>query len=668
MTIKKSSIKGKLKIFFIALVAFALGMIIQFTFFSLPSEQEHAMQSTMEKETETTLWTCSMHPQIKLPKPGKCPICFMDLIPLEDTTNDGSQSAQISISEYSKKLIELETTEVVKRFIDAKIRLVGKVDYDETKVAYISAWVSGRLDRLYVNYTGIAVSKGDHMAKIYSPDLLSAQEELIQALKTAEKLQNSDSEIIKNTAQTTINAAREKLELLGLNNQQIQDIEQRKQTNEHITINSPISGVVIHQNVKEGMYVQTGTNIYTVADLSSVWVKLDAYESDLQWVRYGGKVEFTTEVYPGKIFTGIISFVDPIINPDTRTANVRVIVPNESLRLKPGMFVRAVVHSKIADGGQIMNKELAGKWISPMHPEIIKDEPGICDVCGMPLVSAESLGYVDSEEQKAPLIIPVSAALLTGKRAVVYVEVPDQEKPTYEGREIVLGPKAGNYYIVEHGLYEGERVVTKGVFKLDAELQIQAKPSMMSGTGQLLKMEHKDSAQMFSEKTNDSEPFDIDQVFRSQLTNVITSYFSLQQALAGDNPQQAKTYATMMRDNLEQIDMTLLQGYTHMIWMGHRDKLNSFLNGLLSAESIEEQRKYFAVLSNQLTLTIVRFPPLQGKIYKVFCPMAFDNKGASWLQNTPQITNPYFGAIMLRCGNIDEEITFPASAETEPNE
>ncbi len=666
MTIKNFPIKAKLKTFFIALLALILGMIIQHTFFSPLAEYEHEKQSTQEKEN--TLWTCSMHPQIKLPKPGKCPICFMDLIPLEASKNEDDLSSTLTISEYSKKLIELETTEVVRRYIDAEIRMVGKVDYDETKLAYISAWVPGRLDRLYVNYTGIAVKKGDHMAQIYSPDLLSAQEELIQAIETAEKLKNSESDIIKSTAQTTIDAARNKLELLGLNKGQIQDIEQRKQTNDYITINSPIAGIVIHKNVKEGMYVQTGTNIYTVADLSSVWVKLDAYESDLQWVRYGGKVEFTTEAYPGKIFSGTISFVDPIINPDSRTANVRVIVQNESLALKPGMFVRAVVHAKVASNGQVMNKELAGKWISPMHPEIIKNDPGTCDVCGMPLVSAESLGYVDSEGQKAPLVIPVSAALQTGKRAVVYIEIPNQEKPTYEGREIVLGPKVGNYYVIADGLSEGDRVVTKGAFKLDAELQIQAKPSMMSGAMELTDMNHNYSDNMSSEETVDSKPFNISPVFRSQLTNVLDAYFSLQKSLTQDNPQEAKTYTSTMSDNLKQVDMKLLHGHAHMIWMDHLDKLNNFLNDLLSAESIEEQRKYFAVLSNQLDLTLKMFPPSEKKIYKASCPMAFDNKGATWLQNTDEITNPYFGAAMLRCGEINEEITFPAPAGIKDNE
>jgi len=421
-----------------------------------------------------------MHPQIKLPKPGPCPICFMDLIPLESSSDDDSREREIRISPYAAKIMELETTEVVRRFVAAEVRMVGKVDYDETRVNYISAWVPGRIDRLFVDYTGIPVKKGDHLAELYSPELLTAQEELIQAVQTLNNLRNSQSSLLIDTAKQTIEAAREKLRLWGFTTEQIAEVESSETPNDHMTIYSPSGGIVIHKNAQEGMYVQTGTRIYTIADLSRVWIQLDAYESDLNQLRYGSNVEFTTEAFPGEIFSGTISFIDPVINPATRTAKVRVIVGNENGRLKPGMFVRAVARPEMAEDGRVMNPELAGKWISPMHPEVIKDAPGNCDVCGMPLVTAESLGYVNDNTRNAPLVIPVSAAMKTGKRAVVYVEVPQQEKPTYEGRTVELGPRLGDFYVVENGLKEGELVVTRGAFKLDAELQINAMPSMMS--------------------------------------------------------------------------------------------------------------------------------------------------------------------------------------------
>jgi len=475
----------KLKLILPIIIALVIGFTLR-GFFT--SNSASAPQASSPKP-QASIWTCSMHPQIHLPKPGKCPICFMDLIPLESGDDDGGER-EIRVSAYAAKLMELETTEVIRDFAQAELRMVGKVDYDETRVSTISAWVSGRIDRLFVDSTGIPVKKGEHLAELYSPDLVTAQEELLQAIKHNPSL---------------VDPAREKLRLWGFSAQQIADIEMRGTSVDHMTIYSPVGGIVIHKDAQEGLYIKTGTPIYTIADLSNVWVQLDAYESDLSLLRYGSSVTFTTATYPGETFKGTITFIDPIINTATRTAKVRVIVENKNDRLKPGMFVRAIARPKVTDQGLVMNPELAGKWISPMHPEIVKDGPGSCDICGMPLVTAESLGYVSENTDNAPLLIPITAALKTGKRAVVYVEIPDQEKPTYEGREVQLGMRLGDFYIVKSGLKEGEHVVTRGAFKLDAELQIRAKPSMMSMAIEELAQSRED-AKHIENKLGDSAP------------------------------------------------------------------------------------------------------------------------------------------------------------------
>lgn len=430
-------------------------------------------------EPETQWWTCSMHPQIKLPHPGQCPICGMTLIPLE-TGNGADNPRELSVSPSSAKLMQIETSRVERRFVSADVRMVGNVDYDETRTAYITARMPGRLDRLFIDYTGVQVKKGDHMASIYSPELLSAQQELLRAIDSVKALKNSESAIVRDVSQSTVDAVREKLRLWGLTAEQIQEIEMHGTPMDHVTLYSPVGGIVIHKNAQEGSYVKTGDRIYTVADLSHVWVQLEAYESDLPWLRYGQKITFTTEAWPGETFEGTVAFIDPVLNAATRTVNVRVNVDNAKLEMKPGMFVRAVAHPLIAEDGKVTNPSLAGKWICPMHPEVVKDAAGDCDLCGMPLVAAEELGYVASDTANAPLVIPATAPLITGARAVVYVEVPGTNSPTYEGREVTLGPKAGDFYIVRSGLSEGEQVVTQGAFKLDAELQIRAKPSMMS--------------------------------------------------------------------------------------------------------------------------------------------------------------------------------------------
>lgn len=615
-----------------------------------------ADHSTHTEKAEPETWTCSMHPQIQLPKPGKCPICFMDLIPLESGDDEGGER-EISVSPYSAKLMELETTEVVRQFAAAEVRMVGKIDYDETRVAFISSWVPGRIDRLFVDYTGIPVKKGDHLAELYSPELITAQEELLQAIRALEKMKDSPSRLLLDTAEKTITATREKLRLWGFTAGQIAEIERRGTPNDHMTITSPATGIVIHKNVQEGVYVQTGSKIYTIADLSTVWIQLDAYESDLNWLRYGGVVEFTTETYPGKTFEGTISFIDPIINTSTRTAKVRVIVDNPTLKLKPGMFVRAIARPKVAQDGNVMNAGLAGKWISPMHPEVIKDDPGSCDVCGMPLVTAESLGYVSESEANAPLLIPVSAAMKTGKRAVVYVEIPDKEKPTYEGREVQIGVRLGDFYVVESGLEEGERVVTRGAFKLDAELQLRAKPSMMSPEGGTSggAHAHHTGMDMNSTPTAEPSPMETPPEFSEQLSAVVDAYFTIHQHLSGDAPTESKTASVAMKKKLDTVNMDLLTGDAHMEWMGHLKNLNAALVKLAKEDRIEQQRELFYQLSQQLAKTISVFP-VQQPVYQAFCPMAFNDAGAIWLQKSEEILNPYFGDMMLKCGEIQEAI------------
>jgi Cu(I)/Ag(I) efflux system membrane fusion protein len=483
-TIKKILGRAGLKILLVVLAGFVLGYFARGL--TAPPEQmaEHHNVSGSAQEKQQW-WTCSMHPQIRRPGPGKCPICFMDLVPVKSESGQIGMR-QIVFSEDALKLMEVQTTPVERKFVETQIRMVGKIDYDETRLKHITAWVPGRIDRLYVDFTGTQVIKGDHMVNLYSPELISAQAEFLQAAKAVQNMKPDVSRLVKGSIKATLEAASEKLRLLGLTEEQIKQIEETGELTDHITIYAPIGGIVLGKHVTEGAYVKTGTKIYSIADLSELWVQLDAYESDTEWIRYGQEVEFTTEAFPGDLFKGRISFISPTLDPRTRTFKVRLNVSNPDGKLKPDMFVRAVVRSKIASGEKIMDVDMAGKWICPMHPSVVKDKAGICDICQMPLVTTESLGYVKAElPEKAPLVIPASAPLITGKRAVVYVQVPDAEKPTFEGREVILGPRAGDYYLVREGLAEGEVVVTNGNFKIDSALQIQAKPSMMNPEGQM---------------------------------------------------------------------------------------------------------------------------------------------------------------------------------------
>jgi len=536
------------------------------------------------------MWTCSMHPQIQQPRPGKCPICAMDLIPV------GGGPAmvdlrQIEISPAARQLMNIQVRPVERRYVTTQVRMVGKVEFDETRLRRIAARIPGRIDRLYVDYTGIEVRQGDHLVHLYSPELYSAQQELIQALRSQRQ---RDEQPTRRTLPgiDLVDSAREKMRLLGVTDEQIREIEDQEQPTSHLTIYAPIGGVVIEKQKQEGDYIQTGDQIYTLADLSQVWVQLDAYESDLIWLRYGQEVSFTTEAYPAEKFTGRIAFISPVLDDRTRTVTIRVNVANPELKLKPNMFVRGIAEAEIASGGRVIDADLAGKWISPMHPEIVKDQPGDCDICGMPLVRAETLGYVSTEDllTEPPLVIPASAVLWTGTRAIVYVEVPDTDQPTFEGREIVLGPRAGDFYLVRNGLAAGEHVVTQGNFKIDSALQIQARPSMMTPEGGGGGGHQHDHGGPASPGEASPQPVvgHAPPEFYAQLEEVETAFQVVEQAVAASQLQEARQGFQRFDEALSKVDAELAHGQPATLWKELRMLLSN--HAAIGMDAVDMQK------------------------------------------------------------------------------
>ncbi len=566
--------------------------------------------------------TCSMHPQIQQPGPGDCPICGMDLIPLgKDSADDGPRT--LSMSESSRALADIQTTVIEKRFPEAEIRLVGKLDYDETKLKSLAARFPARIDELYVSFAGVPVKMGDHLARVYSPELLTAQSELLTAYRYD-----------PNSAATR--SAREKLRLWDLLPEQIDAIVESGQAKDHVELNAPIAGVVVKKNINQGDYIETGQPLFQIVDLDTLWLRLGAYESDLAWLRFGQTVHFSVEAYPGETFQGRIAFIDPEIDRKTRTVSIRVNVPNPDGKLKPGMFAKAVARSRIAQAGSVFAPEFAGKWISPMHPEIVKDEPGSCDICGMDLVPADELGYVQDPSSEAPLVIPASAVLRTGKRAVVYIELPESKTPSYEGREIEIGSRAGDVFIVKSGLAEGDRVVTKGAFKLDSALQIQAKPSMMDpqGGGAVPSHHHEGHQSTPEQEKSEPTPFSISIEI---LEKTLPSYFAAQTALANDDLAAAKR-------SLQDI----------MDASGHSGILAESIHAMLEADTLDALRRpHFETLSNAFIASVSQHSNhIDGEVYLMHCPMVYPDRGADWLQASNELINPYFGAAMLTCGEL----------------
>lgn len=398
-------------------VLIAIGLFLGWVVFHSPEKvlDTHNHEAV---ETKSEIWTCSMHPQIRMEKPGKCPICAMDLIQLVQSGTSGMDPEAVHFTKESAQLANVLTTIVSTQNPVKELRLFGKIQADERLLQNQVAYIPGRIEKLMVNFTGEMVRKGQPLVLIYSPEIVTAQQELLETAKSKEK----QPEIYE--------AAKEKLKQWKLTDKQIAQIENSGKVQANMEVESTASGIVTARRVNNGDYVSQGSVLYEVSDLSHVWVLFDAYESDLPFLKKGDKVEFSVQALPGTAFSGKIMFIDPVIDPVNRVAKVRLEMSNPGAKLKPEMFVTGIVKSNL-------------------------------------------------DEFKDMLVIPRSAVLWTGKRSIVYVKQPGDE-PIFKIREIELGPQLGNSYVVAEGLADGEEIVTQGAFSVDAAAQLEGKPSMMN--------------------------------------------------------------------------------------------------------------------------------------------------------------------------------------------
>ena len=616
---------------------------------------DHSSPVASSQAKQASWWTCSMHPQIKLPHPGKCPICFMDLIPMASEKDGGADvnPVQYSMSQAAKKLAEVETVAVKRDHAKVAVRMVGLVYEDETRIASLTSRVDGRLDEIYVNFTGNLVNKGDPMVTIWSPTLIKSQVELFESMRSR------DTESI-------IRGAEEKLLQLGMTNEQIEDIKKQQKPNLYVTLRAPINGVVTKKMAILGQFVKEGSEMYTINDLSHVWIKLDAYETDMPWIRYGENVTFTTPAVPGRKFTGKVLFLDPVLDTKTRTVKIRVEAENPDYTLRPGMFVTAEIEAEVDAKGRVIKSEWAGKYICPIHPiEQPSTDPGFCPESKMALRPASAYGYADDPKPQFPLLIPAAAPLITGKRSIVYVEVPNQDRPTYELREVVLGPRAGDKYVVYDGLKEGERVVTQGNFKIDSAMQIVAKASMMNP---IEPKPAKDSGEKAEEEV--VKKLQAPETFVSALTPVVEEYLDLKEKLVEEKTEDAVVSAEKLTKLLKEINSTGLDDKARDTWKRLADTMTTNLKTIADSREIEPMRKAFDPLSEAFAKIVMGFRhAMPDSLFLYHCPMAIDQQGAYWIESSQDVKNPYFGETpykgqqMLKCAELVEKIppeTFPS--------
>lgn len=580
------------------LVALVAGLLLGWLLFGRGGErQEEQLEQALEESGTVEVWTCSMHPSIRREEPGQCPICGMDLIPVAD----GGGSADmlgVRMTEDAMRLANVQTTVVSDRRGTKTLRLNGRVTADERNTYTQTTHVPGRVERLMVNFTGEQVKRGQPLAYLYSPDLVTAQEELL----IAQKLQETQPALLE--------AAKAKLRSWKLSEGQVQRVLSSGKVSPNFPVTADVSGTVMEKKVSLGDYLQQGEVLYTITDLSKVWVLFELYESDLGWISEGDKISFTVAAIPGKTFEGTIDFIDPVIDPATRVTTARVTVENKHDRLKPEMFVT----------GQLTESR---------------------------------------EEGPAQLTVPRSAVLWTGDRSVVYVKSGDTGATAFELREVQLGPVLGDHYVILEGLASGEEIVTNGTFTVDAAAQLAGKPSMMSPEAGAVPSGHQHGTSPSEAGATPPAVIKLGQLGQRHMETLTKDYLRIKDALVADDLTLSKKYAETMLADLRRIEMSAFTDAAHAPWMKARPLLLQAAEDLTEAEDIKRGRNAFEVLSAATIALLETFVGAGQQLFVMHCPMAADSKGADWLSKDSRVRNPYMGQSMLKCGEVTDEMGKP---------
>ncbi|MBS9461017.1 efflux RND transporter periplasmic adaptor subunit [Flagellimonas sp. 389] len=580
-------------------IAAAIGLFGGWLIFGGNSTEKDgaAMTETHDHSDESTeqMWTCSMHPQIMQPEPGDCPICGMDLIPAESSA-DGLAMNEIKMTKNAMALANIQTTIVGNASEDSEnmISLSGKIKMNEEENAIQASYFDGRIERLNVNFEGQEVRKGQLLATIYAPNLVAAQQELI----TAASLKVSQPSLYK--------AVRNKLKLWKLSESQINSIEESGKVKENFPIYATVSGTVSEKMASEGDYVKQGQPIVKVSNLNLVWAEFDAYENQISEFKKGQKIKVTTNAYPNEIFDATVSFIDPVLNTQTRTVVVRANLKNNKGIFKPGMFVTGKIKSK-------------------------------------------------STSSEVQLRIPASAVMWTGERSLVYIKTNPNE-PIFEMQEVTLGNRVGDIFMVASGLQEGDEIVTNGTFTVDAAAQLQGKKSMMNKSGGKTMTGHEGHLGMQNtgnETTSSSTmKMELPKTVQIAFQSALTPYLKMKDVFVAGDAQKVSSFSQETLEILEPVSDSDLG----KMEQAHISKIKKMLKSINESDNIENQRSHFVVLNQNFIPIVKTIKGLNPKVYIQKCPMANNNRGAFWISKDKVISNPYYGEQMLTCGSVVDSL------------
>lgn len=402
--------------------------------------QETAAPAAVPKKPAKVIYRCPMHPSYTSDRPGQCPICGMNLVADEATPPETPKATgeatlpnmpkgfgMVSLSREKAQLIGIRTAPATRLGMTRTIKASATVAADERRIRQVQSKIQGWIDKLYVNFNGQYVSRGQALMAVYSPDLVSTQEEYLLAMRNLNSLQGASPEI-REGAQNLVDAAKRRLEYWDISSGQIRRLEQSGQPLKTLTLYSPVRGYVTQSPARQGMQVTPGAMLYTIADLSQVWVLAGVHEQDLALISKGMQVVFRATAYPGRDFTGKVSYINPQLDPQSRTATARIELANPDMALRPEMYGEAT---------------------------LVREIPGA-------------------------LSVPASAVMDNGEAQVVYVQT---EPGRFAPRAVKVGIRTNDSAQILDGLEEGELVVVDGNFMLDSESRLRASASEAQGSG-----------------------------------------------------------------------------------------------------------------------------------------------------------------------------------------
>ena len=596
-------------------------------------------QSSSSVGSAEAVHTCPMHPQIRQPGLGDCPICGMPLVPATAGGADLDEFA-VSIEPAQRRLANIKTVTVTEQPVSRQLQTIGSIEIDESRQATISSYIDGRLEKIYADYTGVEVQEGDHLAVVYSPQIYSAQIEYLEAKKTLESSSDSALASIREAQEKLADNSRQRLLELGMTADQLKELDATETAKSRLTIYAPMGGTVIEKLAEEGKYIEAGEPIYRIADLAMVWLMLELFPEDASRIRFGQQVQARLSSNPNEVLTGRVAFIAPNVDPSSRTVGVRVEFTNEQRKLRPGDYAEATITIPIGPEGEIYDKDLAGKWISPMHPQIIRDQPGPCPVCGMQLVPTTRYGYAATPvDQPVSVTIPRSALLLAGQNSVAYVET---EAGRFELRVVKIGPFLKDNVVILEGIEPGEQVATSGNFLIDSQMQLAGKPSLIDPTRYVRK---------FRNVPLEFDSIDISVIggkSGEQLEELYSRYFEIRTAFAADKKPVEESSLSLHELSTQ---LTSSEDVTDQA----KEQLSIVTENAehLHHLPLEEARMQFKPISHAILelATQIRGKGNERVFRHFFCPMVKEGEG-DWLQFEERISNPYYGSQMLRCGEL----------------